>query len=817
MVVVRESPRAHLSPDKNPEQWPPRSPFQALLSSPSGRRKWQEHGRREGSPSPVKMRDNAQSATQAMSLDSEDEDVEDEDEEMLQLKLQAIQAKLKLKKLQKAKKEGGDDGNSVRASSRTDLLPTSPQRRRPLQNQRPLRATESSVEVPLSPTRERQLPAEPVSPARRRLGLNAPAKAAEVSLKRARDGTQIKRTDSLRSERVAQASKPLSFSERLNQSRTDAQDHQAKQERIHSVRSTGFGSTHTSTFSEVLRSTALNGHSTPPSEGRSKRPSSAHQMNSPTKLEREPAIARSASTRTSRPGRSGKPRVDGLFAALSQDNHTSKSEAEQDNSTSGQQSLGYDTFSQIHLSKRNIPHVDVARAMADKEIYTLPRLLKEVKAPHYDPPDCESDFVVFAVLASKSSPFDQKAAHRTSDESKAQDDAFDAPRNKFMVFRLTDLQWEVDCFLFGTAFDQFWKLTPGTLLAILNPGIMAPKGNQNTGQFSLKLGSSEDCVMEIGVARDLGFCIAVKKDGSQCGSWVNKTSTEICDFHMELEIDRNRKHRMEVNTMWRGRSKENKRPNSSQVYGFERKGEKEKKQNTTYHREFGRLYTVPGGGGGGRSAASLLDAEDMAHGAEQEEQSRKRIADAQRERDLARKLGEMGTGVGAEYMKIKSSSSITTSVRSTTSVPASSSAEARHELFAKPSAAELGLLANKASDQHLSPAKDRKRHFGLGAMSTTGADAVGWSGARKPGLLLPRDKPRERSPQKGQTKLDLSPQKPSLVRQRSQDGSLNHSPKKKARFMLEKGLREPGRESGGVEMLKADVNHESEEDDLDIV
>ena len=817
MVVVRESPRAHLSPNKNPEQWPPRSPFQALLSSPSGRRKWQERGKREGSPSPVKTMDNAQSATQAMSLESEDEEAEDEDEdeEILRLKLQAIQAKLKLKKLQKAKKEGVDDGIGARASSRAESLPSSPQRTRPLQSQRPLRAAESSVEVPLSPTKERPPPTEPVSPARRRLGLNAPPKAADVSLKRARDGTQIKRSDSSRSERVAQASKSLSFSGRLNQSRADAQDHQAKQERLCSVRSKGFGSNHTSTFSEILRSDALNGRSTPPSEARSERPSSAHQMHSPTKLDCEPAIARSASTRTSRPDRSGKPRVDGLFASLSHDNEDSKGGAEQDDSTSGLQSPGYDTFSQVHLNKRHIPHVDVARAMADKEIYTLPRLLKEVKAPHYDPPDCESDFVVFAVLASKSSPFDQKAAHRTSDENKAQDDAFDTRRNKFMVFRLTDLKWEVDCFLFGTAFDQLWKLTPGTLLAILNPGIMTPKGNQNTGQFSLKLGSSEDCVMEIGVARDLGFCTAVKKDGNQCGSWINKTSTEICDFHMELEIDRNRKHRMEVNSMWRGKSDKDKRPNSRQIYGFDKRDEREKKQSGSYHREFGSLYTVPGGGG--RSAASLLDAEDMPHGAEQEERSRKRIADAQRERDLARKLGQMGTGVGAEYMKIKSSTSTTTSARSTTGIPASSSADARHELFAKPSAVELGLLANKASDQHLSPAKDRKRHFGLGAISAAGVDAVGWGGAKKAGLLLPKDKPRERSPEKGQAKLGLSPQKPSLVRQRSQDGSLNHSPKKKARFMLEKGLREPGRESGGVEILKAEVNYESEEDELDIV
>ena len=822
MVVVRESPRAKLSPDKHIEQWPPKSPFQALLSSPSGRRKWQERGNRDTSPSPVKKTNGTGRVVEAMSVESSDESEEDEDEEMLQLKLQAIQAKLKLKKLQKAKKDSTDDGSSIRTSSRADSLPTSPRKLPHPQIQRPRNPPENNIEVPLSPTRERAPLAEPVSPARRRLGLNAPAKATDVSLKRARDGTQIKRDLSVRGHGLdSTSSKPKSFSERLNRGRTEAQDREARHDRIQSVRSKGFATNdQKSTFLQTLHSASASGQASSGATPQPSRPSSAHQSSASAKLDHEPTIAKSASTRTSRVDKSGKPRVDGLFASLAQDQNssTTTAQARQNGDAPELFSPGYDTFSQLHLSKRHLPHVDVARAMADKEIYTLPRLLKEVKAPHYDPPDCESDFVVFGVLASKTSPFDQKAAHRTSDESKPQEDAFDAPRNKFMVLRLTDLKWEIDCFLFGSAFDQFWKLSPGTLLAILNPGIMTPKGNQNTGQFSLKLGSSEDCVMEIGVGRDLGYCTAVKKDGSKCATWVDKTSTEICEFHLNLEIDRNRKHRMEVNSMWRGQAKgdpEKKTKSwSMEAGGFDRSMGKKKKQNSSFHHEYGRLYTVPGTGA--KSAASLLDAEDMAHRAETEEASRKRIAAAQRERDLARKLGQMGTGVGAEYMGTTTSTSNTHDHTSETTV--SSSAQARDELFAKPSASELGLLANKATDIHLSPAKDRKRHFGLGAMSSSGADAMGWSGAKKFGLLLPKDTSRALSPEKGQTRLDKPSQKPSLVRGRSEDGSMNNSPKKKARFMLEKkGLREPGRESGGVELLQNGQAGESEEDELDIV
>ncbi|KAH0211457.1 hypothetical protein KCU90_g26533, partial [Aureobasidium melanogenum] len=205
----------------------------------------------------------------------------------------------------------------------------------------------------------------------------------------------------------------------------------------------------------------------------------------------------------------------------------------------------FESFSSLHLSKRKLPHTTLARALDGKEIYTIPRLLKEIKAPTYEPPDCETDFVVLAVIASKSTPFDTRPKHKQT--SSIEDD--DSRSTKFMVMTLTDLKWEVDLFLFDTAFEAFWKMTPGTVIAILNPSIMPPKTNQHSGKFSLKLASSEDSVMEIGSARDLGFCTALKKDGQECHSWVNTRKTKFCDFHIELAVNKTRASRMEVNTM----------------------------------------------------------------------------------------------------------------------------------------------------------------------------------------------------------------------------------------------------------------------------
>ena len=821
MVVVRESPRAKVSPDKNTAQWPPKSPFQALLSSPSGRKKWKEYSERRSderspSPSPMKKTVRDAAALQAMSVASSEEDP-DEDEETLQLQLMEIQAKLKLKKLQKQGKStsASEEKENARSRSRS---PEKQQARPSAHSPEPSRkverafmkprglapsAMESGIEVPLSPAKERSEPQEQMSPARRRLGLSAATKASDVSLKRARDGTQLSRDHSGRDRRRdEEPAKPkMSFSERLKQSKTESLDREARQERIERTRSTGFASSN-ATPNGASRASTVRERPRPKNDLSAKRPSSAHGTQAPSGPDVLAGIARSCSTRTARPAQSATTREANVPLNARSQSRTDSGQAEEEPSEG---SPGFDPFSQIHLSKRHIPHVDIARAMEDKEIYTLPRLLKEVKAPHYDPPDCEGDFVVFAVVASKSSPFDQKATHRTNDENKPQEDA-EKPRNKFMVVHLTDLKWELDMFLFGSGFDQFWKLTPGTLLAILNPGIMPPKGNQNTGRFSLKLGSSEDCVMEVGVARDLGYCSSVKKDGNQCGAWVDKRSTEICEFHLNLMIDRERKHRMEVNSMFRGQSgagqgrKFNSR--SGAEGSFDKFMEKDKKgPNSQYSREYGQLYSVRGG-----STANLLDAEDKV--GLDEEASRKRIAAAQIERDLARKLGAMGDSVGSEYMRTKEDSTVNGSNPKRGGTDASQT-----PYFDKPSISSLGLLGKKASDQHLSPAKDRKRHFGLGAVGSAGTEAMGWGGARKAGLLQAKQD-RLGSPEKGQAKLSGAG-RPGIVRNRSEEGSL--SPKKRARFALSgKGIREPGRESGGEELRRLAANAVDEEE-LDIV
>lgn len=718
-----------------------------------------------------------------MSLPS-DED-EDEDEETLQLKLKAIEAKLKLKKLQQAKakkimsadvekdsfNEPTRTANKAETGSRSDQA-----------------VSGASVQVPLSPTKDRRAPLEQRSPARVMLGIDKGLKAQNVSLKRAaststQSGATSRTTNSLarsKSQRGMSAIRdppPIvntkSFSERLAEVRNGDREKQDKADRIQSVRSHGFGLNN----GAVLSYNRGSKQTIQLQDGRPAWIASRYM----------PQTSSKSTTHTAQP-RSANPEQE-------QSNMGSDSVAP----TVSEPTSTLEPFSGLHLSKRLISHTALTRAFTSKALYTIPKLLKEVKGPHYEPPDVESDFVVLGIIASKSSPRDHVNGPKTTTTADADDDAKAAGRNKFMALRLTDLKWEVDLFLFGSAFSQFWKLTPGTLVAVLNPGIMPPKpGREATGAFALKLASSEDTVLEIGTARDLGFCESVKANGSECGSWVNAKKTEFCEFHVNLQVDKARAGRMEVNGMGRfgGKGGEGKKWTNSPYVSKDE--QKRIGLLPAAGREFDyetreSYYMVPRRTG--TSATKMLDKEEFGmnpydRGRNSKELQRKRREDREKELDLADKLGKIGGKAGGEYMRLKQSGAVRGTATSNDIRSSASSG-----VLEKPDAASLGLLNKTAADVTLSPVK-RKRGTGGGS-----SEPVGWGGAFKRGLLLSPKKPDTNS---------------RTLDEGTESGTLSPT-KKRARFLLDKkGLREPGRDSLGV--AGNDTNNDDDDDDeLDII
>lgn len=760
-------------------RWPPRSPQEALLSSPSGRKKLRMYRNcTSPTPSPLKKAATASGmpCSQAAMADEDDED----DEETLQLRLEALEARLKLKKLQqkKLKKlqqkklkianatiDPCEGGNGSRAVSKY----SSGIEHRDDYGLHGAEARQSAaIQVMVSP--QKRMAAEGArSPGRILLGIDKGLKGRNVSLKRPPDSQPKKvsiRDDPFGStlDRNAcprgisdisaegQHGRSKTFSEKIAEIRQQDKDHKERSNRLRKQRSTGFGikqceldnfknATSTiepseSSFSEnikegvrfsrdeVLRavnkptSGLLGRSNTVPgmrdSRHREKFPAAQsippnYPPEAVEKLKHEPSILRTRST--SRSPAEVKP----SDASLSNDPL-------------------FEQFSSVQLSKRLIPHAFLTDTFADKHLSPIPSLLATIKSPTYELPEAlENDFVVLGIIASKSSPLSHKDAHKSTTSSSAStsvteatDSAMNA-RGKYMVFTLTDLKWSLDLYLFTTAYTRFWKLSPGTLIAVLNPSIMPPPpGKADTGRFSLVLNSSDDTILEIGTSRDLGWCKSVRKDGKPCGSWVDKRRTEFCEWHVDRVVESTRRGRMEVNGMSAPYAPGGKRGGRTGFWGGGRSGRKSKdaasgkedglvKEGPQWDRATSSHYFIAPSAsrsGSGRSAASLLDAESFAQerGGNREERLRKRLAEQEREREIARRLGEGGNGIGSEYLKLRHGnknpgSAIASGSNGDTLLPTNS--RPADEL--KPGAEELGL---KGTARDVKLGSIRKRLLG---------------------------------------------------------------------------------------------------------
>lgn len=787
-------------------RWPPRSPHEALLSSPSGRRRLRQYqDRTSPSPSPMKKRP-------AMTEEEEDEDCEDE--ETLQLRLETLEARLKLKKLQQKKKlKAASKSFDKEGPTGSRLVSNDSVLAKDWKNstKERMESLGIGVEVPVSPPRKRAPAQEVRSPGRVLLGIDKGLTGKNISLRSypnaqarveadADPFTSTARRGAPRetilpsSRRYLQeehTSRPKTFSERIAETRQKDNDDRARQNRLQKQRSTGFGieQLELETLRDAAASTATNSgkpglrpmrdrgfsrtevlKSLNKTSGnvfyKSRIISSGHSNGHRDPLSSNaPASFRSTSTNYNDAGDASRPSQKVLRST------SPSTQIARSHSPIAEDPALFDPFSRTHLCKRHLPHPFLSKTLGRKHISLIPELLATIKSPDYTLPETlENDFVVFGIIASKSSPLSHKKNHRsTSEGTTSLQEATDSEMNaqgKYMVFTLTDLKWSIDFYIFTTAYTRFWKLTPGTLIAILNPSIMPPPpGKADTGRFSLVLNSGDDTILEIGTSQNLGWCKSIKKDGKPCGSWVDKKHTEYCEWHIDRVVESTRRGRMEVNGMSAPYAPGGKTGGRTGFWGTgkisekkEENGNKLLKEGPQWDRGTSSTYFI---NPMGRSAAALIDADSggpMERGGSKEERVRKRLAERAREREIARKLGEGGNGIGKEYLRLRAAevgkTTLSTTSRSTTTLQGSSSNSKQN--LPPVDASSLGLLGNKATDVQLSPVK---KNFGQSLKRKIPAAAVLDDDAEQGG------NPRSR---------------------------------KKTRFVTEKGIREAGRESLGL-------------------
>jgi minichromosome maintenance protein 10 len=187
------------------------------------------------------------------------------------------------------------------------------------------------------------------------------------------------------------------------------------------------------------------------------------------------------------------------------------------------------------------------------------------------------------------------------------------------------------------------------------------------------------------------------------------------------------------------------------------------------------------------------DIQSWERGGSRAEKHQKRLAEKEKERELAKRLGDTGSGAGGDYMQLKGCGAQNLPARGDfRAQETDAQKQKRKEALDDP----LGLIGKKAEDVSLAPVK-RKRMFS--GKTEAFSAPVGWGGAFKPGVPGP----------------PKSPTKQSSFFNRTRDPS---PVKKKARLLLpDKGIREPGRESLGLDVGLLAAMDEDEDDDLEVI
>lgn len=240
-------------------------------------------------------------------------------------------------------------------------------------------------------------------------------------------------------------------------------------------------------------------------------------------------------------------------------------------------------FSSLYIRKRYIMHEDLTNLFNDKKILRVDKVYAKINPPGFHEPDY-ANWCVIGIITNKSEPKLTKSTNNSK-------------QLKYMKITIGDLNVSVDLMIFGDAFKKFWKLRVGDIIAVLNPNVNPWKPPSNG--FNLHINDGVDSILEIGSARDFGYCSMVRKDQTRCTSVINTLKSDLCNYHQEIKYKQSQNKRMELSGSVNLKSPTNKHGHKQSMYLSTNKNgkisggylnfEKINQQTTNYQYEGGKI------------------------------------------------------------------------------------------------------------------------------------------------------------------------------------------------------------------------------------
>lgn len=188
-----------------------------------------------------------------------------------------------------------------------------------------------------------------------------------------------------------------------------------------------------------------------------------------------------------------------------------------------------DKYTGKYLSKRYIPRKKLERCIGNAKIMRIENALAEIVSPHYKPPPC-ANFIVFGIVSSKHEELSSSGGRKS----------------KYMKVSLSNYRQQITLSLFDKAFEKYWKLRIGDIIGVLNPEIWSFKSRQSGSGFTFFLKEDTASIIEVGHARDFGYCKTIKRDGTRCKVPIDLSKGDYCEYHMEMEFSRSASKRVEL-------------------------------------------------------------------------------------------------------------------------------------------------------------------------------------------------------------------------------------------------------------------------------
>ncbi|CAD5122841.1 DgyrCDS11245 [Dimorphilus gyrociliatus] len=186
-------------------------------------------------------------------------------------------------------------------------------------------------------------------------------------------------------------------------------------------------------------------------------------------------------------------------------------------------------YSGIRIINPKVSYDEMRRMMEGKDYVKLLNIQSSLK-------DSPNDWVTMGVIVNKMNGLTSRNGNKYG---------------KWFMSDLSNCQKFVSFMLFSKTLEEHWKISQGSVIALLNPKIMESSEKFKGDGTTLTIDNPKNLLL-MGSSKDFGICKSTTAKGAKCSNVVNKLVCEVCEFHLNKAHKQSLQKRPDLNTSYSG-------------------------------------------------------------------------------------------------------------------------------------------------------------------------------------------------------------------------------------------------------------------------